>query len=152
MKNYEHLEEYLFDYDRAGRTFSSREYAAKTNIAPAQASLNIQGYLRAQREPVRDADGNPISDKTIYLLRRVPGGRTSSARWAVGVRSRERWEIGQTFYEDVSCKLKRAMKPDLMRLEFKNPRAAAKVDRTIESVVEGAMVVLRNSLEAHEDD
>lgn len=140
---WERLEEYLFDHDKDGTDFSSREYAAATGLDPEDASLDIQGYLTAQRG---------VRSRTLYVLRRKPGTRTFNARWAVGAKSRDARLVGRTFFDDTRARVLRAFKPDLIRIRAINPRAARQVEAQIDSVIEGALLVLETAATLGADD
>lgn len=130
---WERLELFLFDHDKDGTDFSVREYAEAANIEADVASAHIQDHLRAQRRE---------GSKTLFVLRRVPGTRTTNARWAVGARTKDARHLGMALHDDVLRKVMRAFVPDLRRIAELNPRAARATEAQIESVVSGAMKVL----------
>lgn len=144
---WERLEAYLFDHEKEGSDFGVEEYVAEMGFDEvAEGTGDIQAYLDAQRR--RDS-------KTLYVLRRVPGTRTRSARWAVGVRSRDARLIGAGFYDDVRRRVQRAFMPDILRIRTINPRAARRVETQINAIVDGAMKVLAaaaQGMDRNDDD
>ena len=100
--------------------------------------MDVQSYLRAQRAK---------KSRTLYVLRRKPGTRTVNSRWAVGVRTQDARLIGRALADDTQRKVTRAFMPDLVRLRQLNPRAARRVETQINSVVNGAMILLAAAAE-----
>lgn len=104
---WQRLEEYLYDHHEAGSDFSAEECAELQNMPNEEASADIQAYLEAQRKP---------DSRTLYVLERVPGTRTRSARWMVGERTKHARAIGAGLADDVSTTVHRAFVPDLRRI------------------------------------
>lgn len=132
---WERLETWLFDHDT--ERFTVYDIAEGMDIPVPEASSLIQLYLSAQRA---------LSSSTLYVLKRE--GRTKAAVWSVGVRTADSRIIGQTLFDDVMVRVKRAYQPDMLRLAAKNPRAARYAEAKIEAVTNGAMRVLAASLDA----
>jgi hypothetical protein len=139
---WERLEEYLYDHEKAGTTFSSREYADTEGLDPEEASRDIQRHLEAQRRK---------GSKTLFLLQRVPGSRTSAAEWMVGARTLHVRHLQAGFFDDTLRKVQRALLPDLRRLREINPRAATRIEEGVEGL-EGAMKVLAVATNSAFDD
>lgn len=133
MSRWERLEEFLFDYDKAGGEFTVHEYAAEIGLDTSEGTDDIQSYLRAQRSS---------KSTTLYVIKRNPATRTTTARWSVGVRTRDARLVGKTLYEDTRVKVKRAFMPDLVRIGSLNPRAKHLVEAQVDAVIDGAMKVL----------
>lgn len=142
---WEALEAYLMDFDKAN--FSAVEYAGEAGIEVPEASAAIQEYLDQQRR---------VKSPTLYVLRREPDTRTRNARWAVGVRAKDARLVGRSLVSDVRRKFLRAVKPDLDRIGELNPQAKRVVAAQIDSILNGAMVVLENAAQglydANDDD
>src|SRR5215207_3876041 len=147
LSRWEKLEEYLFDHDKTGSQFCARDYADDQDIDASEASARIQAYLHAQRNPKYRRDEGPL-----FVLNRVPGTRTRSARWKVGVRAANARQIGSALHDDVAARVRRALVPDLRRIAIKNPRAAKLATRQIEAIVDGAMKVLEAAVAGSYDD
>jgi|SRR5215471_1939388 len=146
MARWERLEEYLFDKDLLGKDFSAKEYAEEKGFEYVEeATFDIQYYLRAQRSK---------RSRTLYILRRKPGTRTTNARWAVGARSKDARLIGKGLSSDTRRRVERAFMPDLRRLGAINPRARKLVESQIEMVIDGAMRILEAASQGayHGDD
>lgn len=133
MKRWERLEAYLFDYDLLGGDFSSHEYAAKQGLVFHDASRDIQAYLVAQRS---ERTG------TLYVLKRLPGTRTTNARWSVGVRTKDVRLIGQALHDDVRRRVMRAFAPDLHAIEHHNPAARKNAEKRVRAVIDSALPLL----------
>jgi hypothetical protein len=118
---------------KPGEDFSAAEYAASEGIEREEASWRIQAYLTAQRGS---------RSKTEFVLHRVPGTRTRTARWAHGVRAKDARAHGATLTDDVRTRVLRALQPDLERVATLNPRATKLVEGQITAIVDGAMKVL----------
>lgn len=138
MSRWERLEEWLFDHDTS--RFTVYELAASLAISTGAASGLIQAYLHAQRLP---------DSTTLYVLKRE--GRTRSATWSVGQRVVDARAIGQTLFEDVSVKVKRAFAPDLKRIAERNPRTARYAEAKIDAVLAGALTVLKAAVDGYGD-
>jgi len=143
MTRWERLEEYLFDHDKDGSDFTVYDYAEASEEEVPEASLDIQGYLVAQRR---------LRSRTLYVLRRQPGTRTKNARWAVGVRTKDASKIGRALYDDTKARVHRAFMPDLIRVRTLNPRAARRVELQIDAVIDGALKVLEVAVQGGGDD
>jgi hypothetical protein len=94
--------------------------------------------------------------RTKYVVRRMAGTRTKSARWAFGQRTRDARQIGKAFSDDVVSKALRAFEPDLNRIAALNPRAARQVERTLKATMENAIALLNMAVQGmtpdgHED-
>lgn len=135
MTRWERLEAWIFDHE--AEEFTNLDVAKGLGITPQNASLLIRSYTTAQRSP---------ESRTLYVLKR--NGRTSAAIWSVGQRTEDAHMICGTLFEDVSVKVHRAFKPDLQRLEARNPRAARYVEAKLEAVIDGALKVLAASLDS----
>lgn len=142
---WERFEAWLFDDwlegPRAHRGFTNLDVAAGMHLAPAEASRMIAAYLDAQRGK---------NSNTLYVLKRT--GRTSTAVWSVGHRTADARVIGDTLFKDVRVKVLRAFRPDLERLEAKNPRAARYAEAKIAAVMDGALQVLAAAVDTYMDD
>ena len=88
----------------------------------------------------------------MYVLRREPGTRTSTARWSVGQRARDVGRLGDGFTNDIRNRFLRAIAPDMNRIAAINPRAAKRAREAITSVLDGAMVVMENAVRGIHDD
>jgi hypothetical protein len=140
---WEVLEEWLVDndYPESHDRFTSATLVTGLDLSGSEASAMINSHLHAQRAP---------KSKTLYVLKRE--GRTRAAVWSVGVRKVDVEVINQTLYEDIRVKVRRAFAPDLLRVRQLNPGTARYVDKTIDSVVEGAMRILAAALDAEEGE
>lgn len=142
MERWEHLEQWIHkqvkvdDKKIATFQFTARDLAADCGIEMWEATGQIQSYLRAQRRE------NPT---TLYALRRE--GRTRGAVWGVARRVAQARVINETLLDDVVTKVNRGWQPDMKRLALLDPDNAIYVERKIESVMTGALVVLRNILD-----
>jgi hypothetical protein len=137
MTRWEKLERYLSEHKLPGQSFTSIDYSTATKRTRLDATTDIQAYLDAQRS---------VEARTLYVLKREPGTRTSNARWSVGVRTRDARRLGKQFASDVHRQAMRAFKPDLVRLAVLNPHAAKKAESMIESVIDGALKVLEHAV------
>lgn len=100
---------------RAG--FSAEAAADYLSLDTAEVSDYIQSYLGAQRSSTAE---------TTYVLRRE--GRTKSAVWYVGHRTKDaKVRLGQ-FGSDVRRTITRALQPDLRRIGELNPRALPAIE------------------------
>jgi len=114
QKRWERLEEFLFDHHELGSDFSAVEYADGMDFAyVADATADIQSYLRAQRSP---------RSTTLYVLQRVPSTRARKARWIVGEKTVHARSVGTGLADDVANRVKRAYLPDLNRIGTIRPR------------------------------
>ncbi len=143
MTRWERLEVYLFDHNKDGTEFRVHDYASEVSLDVGEGSLDIQSYLRAQRSP---------KSNTLYVLRRVPKTRTSNARWAVGVKTRDARLVGRALADDTKRRVERAFMPDLMRVRQLNPRTARRVEAQIEAVIDGAITILAAAAEGTHGD
>jgi len=143
MTRWEQLQTYLFGNHIIGGTFTSRDYAAATGIAPWQASDHIQAFLAEQRRP---------ESKALYVLKREPGTRTASTQWSVGHRTKDLQAIGVGFTDDVRNRFMHAIGPDMQRIAVLNPHAAKRAEATIHAVVDGALVVLDHAIRGIEPE
>lgn len=139
-QRWERLEDYLFTFKTYGGNFSAVEYAkAQEFSAVSEATGDIQSYLHAQR----------TGGKTLYVLKREPGTRTRNARWAVGMKQEkaaDRRKLSRTFANDVRRRVTRALAPDLLAIARVNPAQAKAAEKQISAIVDGALVVLENSI------
>lgn len=144
MTRWERLELYLFDHDKQGTEFTTYEYVKATGLPSlSDGSLDVQGYLAAQRGK---------ESRTLFVLHRVPGTRTSNTRWAVGVKSKDARDIGKALVDDTKRRVHRAFMPDLVRLKVKNPKAARLVEAQLDAVVEHAVHILAVAAEGMQSD
>lgn len=139
MKRWERLELWLFD--NSVDSFSAGRLGKALGMSTQEASAHISAYQVAQR-------GKRAA--TLYVLKRR--GRTSGAVWSVGERTLDARAIGQTLFEDVHVKVKKAFQPDLERLAKRNPRAARYCEQKIDAVVNGALVVLASAVDVLLED
>lgn len=137
------FENYLAPFAKDGSDFSVYECADEMGLEVAEASHEIQRYQRAQRGP---------DSKTMYVLRRVPGTRTRSARWAAGIRTRDANMIGVTFHSDASCRVNRAVVPDWQAVVRLNPRASRRVERMTTSMVDHALAMVELAIQGANDN
>lgn len=136
MSRWERLEEWLFDNDT--KSFTVYELAEAFEITTSAASGLIQAYLYAQRLP---------DSTTLFVLKRE--GRTRAASWSVGQRVADARAIGQTLFDDVTVKVKRAYAPDLRRIAERNPRNARYAEAKIDAVMAGALTVLKAAVDGY---
>ena len=141
LSRWERLEEYLYDKDDS--SFSVYEYMDDTGLDAYDARMDIQSYLRAQRGS---------RSKTLYVLRRLPGTRTTNARWSAGVRTKDARHIGKALADDTKRRVMRAFQPDLIRLGMLNKRAKRQVEAQISAVIDGAMAILAAAAEGMQRD
>lgn len=118
MTLWEELEEHLFDHELHRTSFTARELADQMGVSDG--SRYISAYLSAQRSQ---------KATTLYILSRT--GRTRSAIWHVGARTRDAQRIGKMFADDTYRKFERAVAPDLRELAMRNPRALPVVEATM---------------------
>jgi len=130
---WERLEQYLFDHEKLGSNFSVHEYADAEGMDAAEGSIDIQNYLRAQRGP---------KSKTLFVLRRMPKTRTRTARWAVGIKTKDARLVGDAFANDVRTKVMRAVRPDLLRLRTINPRTGKLAESQITALIDHMLPLL----------
>jgi hypothetical protein len=143
LSRWEKLEEYLFDHNKDGTEFTASEYAAIAEIDRPEASQRIQAYLSEQRS---------IESDTLYVLHRVTDTRTRSARWQVGIKTKDARQIGTAFYSDVTARVQRAIAPDLRRIALKSPGEAKRVGRQVGSLIDAAMKVLEAAVAGAYDE
>lgn len=136
LSRWEKLEKWLIKNSK--RSFTASMLAASLQVSVSEATAMIQAYLTAQRHE---------NSETVFILKRE--GRTRAAVWSVGERTVDVRAIGGTLYEDVVVKAKRAFEPDLRHLAERNPRAAHYARRKIETVMSGALVVLRDAVDGY---
>jgi hypothetical protein len=144
MTRWERLEAWLFDQDLQNGEFTAVEYAAAQGFEVEEATRDIQGYLSAQR--VRRGS------QTLFVLRRVPGTRTTSSRWHVGVSVKDARAIGTGFSDDVARRALRAFEPDLLRLAERNPRAKRQVEAQVRATIGHAVEILALASQGTFDD
>ena len=132
------LEQYINTLDDR-EPFTSVAYADWANIGRSEASEHIQAYLEAQRG---------VHSHTKYVIKRLPGTRTSSAQWIAGERARDVRTLGLTLSSDTRVKMLRALKPDLQRIAEINPAAAHRAEIVAEATIDGAMKVLEAAVRA----
>jgi len=136
---WEILEEWLFDHE--GEPFTNQTLANSLGASPREGSMLIRAHLGAQRK---------LDSQTLYVIKR--DGRTSRAVWTSGERMIDAKALGNTLYEDVVVKVKKAYAPDLKRIGERNPRSRRYCERRIEAVVDGALKVLAASIERFDDE
>lgn len=142
MTRWETLESWLFENRiNGGRVGNSHELAEELGISSNESSAIIQSHLEAQRSP---------RSRTLYILRRK--GRTSRAVWYSGIRTVDSRAAGETFFEDVDVKFRKALAPDLQRIAARNPRAAKQCERIVDAVGNSAMTMLRIAVGLGDDD
>lgn len=133
MTRWEHFERVFLDPlysiaegQRQTAGFTNEALARYLRIPSTEASALVQSYLDAQRGK---------RSKTSYVLRRK--GRTKSAVWYVGVRTKDaKMRMGQ-FASDVKRNITRALKPDLRRIGERNPRALPAIEEGLEPAIDG---------------
>jgi hypothetical protein len=113
MNDWEFLEEYLTDRALLNQEFNSVALAEDLRITRHEASVLIQNYLKAQRR---------ANSHTLYVLSRR--GRTVTAMWHVGSRTRDVRSLTKQCLSDMSRKVSGALEPDLARMMNLNPRCA----------------------------
>ena len=157
MARWERLEEYLYEqHDRNPRfTFTSRDYAAEVGLDAEEASSDIQAYLNAQR--IRPYQASKASApkggaKTLFVLHRRPGTRTSSAVWTAGVRTENAISIGAGLTDDVKRRIMRAFRPDLLHIADRNPRAARRIEAQLGATIDHAIGILEVATRGGFDD
>lgn len=143
MKRWERLEDYLFEFDLSGNSFSTKEYAETGGLSGGDASRDVQSYLVAQRAK---------RPRTLFVLKRETGTRTRTARWSVGQRAADIRVISMSFGDDVKRKFKRATQPDILRIAMVNPRAAKRAETVVEAIADGALKVLDAAVLGWEGD
>lgn len=124
------LEDYL---DTIGsQPFSMRDYAAywEPEASSYDASLDIQCYLSAQRQP---------NSRTKYMLSRVPGTRTKGAQWVATNRRSKGKRRSKTLRNDVRKTVLDAYLPDMRRLESLDPRHASQIQEEIDELLSDCM-------------
>lgn len=131
------LEEWLFSYAATGGRFTSRSYAAAAGISGEEASQRIQCYLEAQRRP---------NSRTLYVLKREPGTRTSKAVWSVGERTADVRAIGLAYFDDTVRRFTRAVERDLERVAEITPQTRRRVTAMVESTFSAVSVILANAV------
>jgi len=136
MTKWEVFEEYLFERDLLGEEFNNAAVCEDWNITGAEATSYIQCYLGAQTRP---------KSRTLFVLNRNRGTRTSSAMWHVGERAVDARGVGAQLANDMKRRINRYTEPTLIRIAEKNPRAltaARAVSKGIEASLEllGAML------------
>jgi hypothetical protein len=119
------FEHEVLDQLKVGATFSAVSLAKDLGVDSPDASEWIQNYLSAQRGQ---------RSQTKYTLYRVQG-RTTSAVWTFGKKTKDaRARLGQ-FGEDLIVTLRRAVRPDIHRLSAINPAAARAVDEVLDPLL-----------------
>jgi hypothetical protein len=131
MHLWEMFEQDVLDQYGAGAVFTNRSLAADIGIEDWEASEWIQRYLGAQRRP---------RARTRYVLTRED--RTKRAVWTVGLRAQDARQVIGQFGRDVSCTIRRAVKPDLDRIGAVNPRARTVVATQLEPLIDGVIGVI----------
>ena len=127
------LEDWILD---TGITqFTAAQLAAALRIPMGEASLLINSHLGSQRGR---------RSQSLYLIKRE--GRTRNSIWSAGERTADVRVLNDTLLADIRVKVARAWAPDLKRIAEINPRAAKKVEMTLQSVIDGALVVLAGAL------
>jgi hypothetical protein len=116
--------------------FTAHDLAASLGIPMGEASSLINSHLGAQRSP---------KSRTLFVIKRE--GRTRNAVWSAGEKTADIRVLNGTLFGDIRVKIQQAYRPDLERLATINPRAARKVEKTLEGVVDGALVVMANALD-----
>lgn len=91
-------------------------------------SASIQNYLGAQRR---------AGSETRYVLKRK--GRTTSAAWTIGERSRDGKAVTRQFGDDIHRRVKRAIAPDLRRISEVNPRARRVLEDGISKALDSVL-------------
>lgn len=114
MTAWEEFEEYLFDRDLLGEEFNAAAVAEDQGISVAEASRFLQVYQDAQ---------NRKNSKTLFVIRRVAGTRTTNAIWHVGARSADARGMAKQWKSDARRRIERVIEPTLVRVAEKNPRA-----------------------------
>jgi hypothetical protein len=143
IKRWEELESWMSGRELLSPTFTSVEYADATGLSRKDASRNIQAYLWAQRRP---------DVQTAYIIKRVPGTRTSAAIWKIGTTARDQRMLGDGFANDARNRFKTAVTADLRAMAVINPRTERRARLIIDGVMDGAMVVLESALKGITDE
>jgi hypothetical protein len=121
--------------------FTAMQLAGSLRIPMSEASLLINSHLHSQRGR---------RSESLYLIKRE--GRTRNAAWTVGERTADVRILNDTLLGDIRVKVLRAWGPDMKRLAEINPRAARRVEMTLKSVIDGALVVLAGALTDTSDE
>jgi len=132
MKQWEQVEGVLLEYDFSEAYLTNEWLSQALGVTTSQASRMIQSYLIAQRS---------VKSQTGFVLKRAEG-RTTSSQWSVGQRIKDARQINRMFADDVKCKLKRAVEPDLLAIARINPRAVPQIEMLIDVMGDGFMKVL----------
>lgn len=138
MTEWQILESWLSRDEQPG-DFSARELAAEMEIPRWRASEMIYSYRSAQR-----------AGRTQYVLKRE--GRTRAARYSIGERTTDVRAINEQLFSDVKVKVRNAWELDLRQLAALNPRAAKRVEVTLDAILNGAMPILVAALNGGLDE
>lgn len=114
MALWEELEEYLFDREALGEMFNTHALAADWKVPVRDAQRYIASYQRAQRSP---------KSKTLFVLYRQAGTRTSSTMWCVGTHASDARAVGAQAADDFKHRVDTFTRPVLERIGVLNPRA-----------------------------
>jgi hypothetical protein len=135
LARWQQLERWL-SKQKNGLQFSSVDLSIDMGVSAIEARKMIQSYLHVQRKPDSPA---------LFVLKRR--GRTRSALWSIGDRAIDARVVGGTLFEDVTVKVQRAFQHDLEHLRQCNPASAEYVEKTLVSVIDGALRVLAASVD-----
>jgi hypothetical protein len=141
MSKWRDLQDWLYDNGLVNGDFTQAEYRDDSGLSGEEATAHIQAYLEAQRDRPRRRH-----EQTAYILRRLPGTRTSVAVWHVGVRARDAREVGKGVGNDIRRTIRRAFIPDLAHLAEVNPRAARSVEVQTGPLLDAAVTVIEQAL------
>jgi hypothetical protein len=122
MKQWEVLEDYLFDIDAEGVEFTNRTLADRMGVSPAEASAYIQAYLSAQ---------NAERPDTLFVLYRCRG-RGPSSVWRVGVRAADARELFSQTRDDFRRRIERAVEPTMRSMGIHNSKALPAVNAIVQ--------------------
>ena len=126
---FEEFENYLDRFNNTDIVFTARDCAVDNHISVKRATKWIQFYLEKQRDP--DAG-------TRHFLYRF-SGRTAGAEWAVGSEANDASRIGNTLFNDILAKVKRAYAPDLLALGRINPDLRREAEQQMSMIVDNIL-------------
>lgn len=136
---WEVLEDWLIESEAT--EFTAHTLAAALGCDVGEASALINSHLGAQRG---------ARSRTLFVIKRR--GRTRSAVWSAGERTVDVRALNATVFDDIRVKVGQAWQPDVERIAALNPRTARRVALTLDSVLNGALVMMANALDGAADE
>lgn len=124
MYRWQIFEDYLTDLLERQDEFNHDDIKADLGVSGPEASYLVQAYLGAQRGK---------RPKTAYVIHRT--GRTSAAVWKIGVRADDAREVTGQAMGDFRHRIEQAVKPDLIQIGQRNPRALRLAERALDVMV-----------------